>query len=78
MPRHVDQWPALIDGGLNKLSQAGRLALQMQLGAGDPRDIDQVVDQAGELIELLRHHADELADLLVVFRFGGDQLNCGG
>src|SRR5207248_7591852 len=55
-----------------------RLTPQLQLAAGDPRDIDQIVDEPHELIKLLRHHTDELLDLIGLLRSGGNELDGGG
>ena len=75
MPRRFNQGPALIDRCLDEFRQACWLAAQAQLAARNSRDIDEVVDQADKLIELLLHHPNELADLVGALWLGGDELD---
>ena len=68
----------MIDRPLDEFRQGGRLAAKPQLAAGDARDIDQIVNQTPELFELLRHHADELEDLIESLGLSGNELDRGG
>ena len=54
----LDQGPAGLDGQLDHRLQLDRLLLEHDLAAGDPRDVEQVVDHPRHLLDLVLDHLD--------------------
>ena len=56
VPGCVDERPADVDRVSNDPDQIGMLAMERDLSAGDPRDLQQVVDEPDHVIDLALHH----------------------
>ena len=54
----LDQRPAGLDGQLDHLRQLDRLLLEVDLAAGDPRNVEQVVDHPRHVLDLVFDHLD--------------------
>src|SRR5207244_4314002 len=48
----IDKWPARLRGGGDDLGDVDRLELEVDLALGDARYVEQIVDQAHELLQL--------------------------
>ena len=60
----LDERPARLHGVLHDRGQVDPLLAELELAPGDPRDIEQVVDQSHHLADLAFHHrAGRLDDL---------------
>ena len=52
----LDQRPAGLDGQLDHVRQRDRFLLEVDLAAGDPRNIKQIVDHARHVLDLVFDH----------------------